>query len=152
MMIYRSILKCSELLLIFYLLSCVICEYAFFSHFYILHTKKGKRLWCWKRLKAGGEGDDRGWDGCMASPTQWTWVWANSRRWWRTGKPGPAAVHGATESGMAERLNNSNSILHIMNEILNSKTFYLWFKLKKFKSYSVALKWALERPPWQSYG
>ena len=34
-----------------------------------------------------GEGDDRGWDGWMASPTQWTWVWANSRRWWRTGKP-----------------------------------------------------------------
>ena len=37
-----------------------------------------KRPWCWERLKAGGEGDDRGWDGWMASPTQWTWVWANS--------------------------------------------------------------------------
>ena len=35
-----------------------------------------------ERLKAGGEGDDRGWDGCMASPTQWTWVWVNSRSWW----------------------------------------------------------------------
>ena len=35
-----------------------------------------KRLWCWERLKAGGEGDDRGWDGWMASPTQWTWAWA----------------------------------------------------------------------------
>ena len=43
---------------------------------------------CWERLKAGGEGDDRGWDGWMASPTQWTQVWANSRRWWRTRKPG----------------------------------------------------------------
>ena len=40
------------------------------------------------RLKAGGEGDDRGWDGWMASPTQWTWVWASSRNWWWTGKPG----------------------------------------------------------------
>ena len=40
-----------------------------------------------ERLKAG-EGDGRGWDGWMASPNQWTWVWANSRRWWRTGKPG----------------------------------------------------------------
>ena len=40
------------------------------------------------RLKAGGEGDDREWDGWMASPTQWTWVWANSGRWWRTSKPG----------------------------------------------------------------
>ena len=41
-----------------------------------------KRPWCWERLKAGGEGDDRGWDGWMASPTQWTWVWVNSRSWW----------------------------------------------------------------------
>ena len=39
-------------------------------------------------LGAGGEGDDRGWDGWMASPTQWTWVWVNSRRWWWTGRPG----------------------------------------------------------------
>ena len=48
----------------------------------------GKRPWCWKRLKARGEGDDRGWDGWMASPTQWRWVWVNSGiRWW-TGRPG----------------------------------------------------------------
>ena len=46
-----------------------------------------KRPWFWERLKAGGEGDDRGWDGWMASPTQWTWVWTNSGRWWRTWKP-----------------------------------------------------------------
>ena len=46
-----------------------------------------KRPWCWEKLKAGGEGDDRGWDGWMASPIQWTWVWASSRRWWRTRKP-----------------------------------------------------------------
>ena len=46
-----------------------------------------KRPWCWERLRAGGEGDDRGWDGWMASPTQWTWVWVNSRSWWWTGKP-----------------------------------------------------------------
>ena len=39
-------------------------------------------------LKAGGEGDDRGWDGWMASPTQWTWVWVSSGSWWGTGKPG----------------------------------------------------------------
>ena len=47
-----------------------------------------KRPWCWERLKAGGEGDDRGWDGWMASVTQWTWVWVNSRSWWWTGRPG----------------------------------------------------------------
>ena len=43
---------------------------------------------CWERLKAGGEGDNRGWDGWMTSPTRWTWVWASSGSWWWTGKPG----------------------------------------------------------------
>ena len=43
--------------------------------------------WCWERLKAGGEGDNRGWDGWMASPTEWTWVWVSSGSWWWTGKP-----------------------------------------------------------------
>ena len=47
-----------------------------------------KRPWCWEELKARGEGGDRGWDGWMASLTQWTWVWASSGRQWRTGKPG----------------------------------------------------------------
>ena len=45
-----------------------------------------EKLWCWERLRAGGEGDDRGWGGSMASLTQWTWVWTNSGRWWWTGK------------------------------------------------------------------
>ena len=47
-----------------------------------------KRPWCWERLRAGGEGDDRGWDGQMASPMRWTWVWASSGSWWWTGTPG----------------------------------------------------------------
>ena len=47
-----------------------------------------KRPWCWERLRAGREGDDKGWDGWMASSTQWTWVWVNSRSWWQTGRPG----------------------------------------------------------------
>ena len=47
-----------------------------------------KRLWCWEGLGAGGEGEDRGWDGWMASLTWWTWVWVNSRSWWWTGRPG----------------------------------------------------------------
>ena len=46
-----------------------------------------KRPWCWEGLGAG-EGDDRGWDGWMASPTRWTWVWVNSGSWWWTGRPG----------------------------------------------------------------
>ena len=47
-----------------------------------------KRPWCWERLKARGEGDNRGWDGWMASPSRWTWVWTSSGSWWWTGKPG----------------------------------------------------------------
>ena len=47
-----------------------------------------KRLWCWERLRVGVEGDDRGWDGWMTSPTQWTWVWVDSGSWWWTGRPG----------------------------------------------------------------
>ena len=47
-----------------------------------------KRPWCWERSKAGGEGNNRRWGGCMASPTQWTWVWVNSGSWWWTGRPG----------------------------------------------------------------
>ena len=47
-----------------------------------------KRPWCWEGLRAGGERDDRGWDGWMASPNWWTWVWVNSGSWWWTEKPG----------------------------------------------------------------
>ena len=47
-----------------------------------------KRPWCWEGLGEGGEGDNRGWDGWMASPTRWTWVWMNSGNWWWTGRPG----------------------------------------------------------------
>ena len=56
-----------------------------------------KRSWCWERLKAGGEGDDRGWDGWKASLTWWTWVWASSGSWWWTEKT-CAAVHEVAKS------------------------------------------------------
>ena len=58
-----------------------------------------KRPWCWERLKAGGDGDDRGWDGWIASPTQWTWVWVNSRSWWWTGRPGILQFMGSQRVG-----------------------------------------------------
>ena len=54
-----------------------------------------KRPWCWEGLGAGGEGDDRGWDGWMASPTWWTWVWVNSGSWWWTGRPGVLRFMGS---------------------------------------------------------
>ena len=58
-----------------------------------------KRPWCWERLKAGGEGDNRGWDGWMASLTQWTWVWVNSGslRW--IGRPGVLQSMGSQRVG-----------------------------------------------------
>ena len=58
-----------------------------------------KRPWCWERLKAGGEGDNRGWDGWMASLPRWTWVWASSRSWWWSGKPGVLQSMGSQRVG-----------------------------------------------------
>ena len=58
-----------------------------------------KRPWCWERLKAGGEGNDRRWDGWMASQTLWTWVWVSSRSWWWTGKPGVLQSMGLQRVG-----------------------------------------------------
>ena len=57
-----------------------------------------KRPWCWEGLGAGEEGDDRGWDGWMASPTRWTWVWVNSGSWWWTGRPGVLRSMGSRKS------------------------------------------------------
>ena len=59
--------------------------------------------WCWERLKAGEEGDDRGWDGWMASPTRWIGVWASSGSWWWTGKPGVLQSIGSqSQTGLSD--------------------------------------------------
>ena len=58
-----------------------------------------KRPWCWERVRAGGEGDNRGWDGWMASLTQWRWVWVNSVNWWWTGRPGVLQSMGSGRVG-----------------------------------------------------
>ena len=58
-----------------------------------------KRPWCWGRLKVGGEGDDRGWDGWMASLTEWKWVWVNPGSWWWTGRPGMLQSMGSQRVG-----------------------------------------------------
>ena len=58
-----------------------------------------KRPWCWERLKAGREGDDRGWDGWMASLTQCTRVWVSSGSWWWTGRPGVLQFMGSQRVG-----------------------------------------------------
>ena len=54
-----------------------------------------KRLWCWEGLGAGGEGDNRGCDGWMASLTWWTWIWVNSGGWWLTRRPGVLRFMGS---------------------------------------------------------
>ena len=58
-----------------------------------------ERPWCWEGLGAGGEGDDRGWDGWMASLTRWMWVWVNSGSWWWTGRPGVLQFMGLQRVG-----------------------------------------------------
>ena len=58
-----------------------------------------KRPWCWERLWAGREGDNRGWEGWMASPTRWTWVWVDSGSWWWTGRPGLLRFMGSQRIG-----------------------------------------------------
>ena len=77
-----------------HLLSPTLCllRANFFSHvdvgtLWAVALTHWKRPWCWGRLKGGGEGGNRKWDGWMASPTLWTWVWASFRSWW-TRKPG----------------------------------------------------------------
>ena len=68
-----------------------------------------KRPWYWEGLGAGGEGDDRGWGGWIASLTWWTWVWVNSGSWWWTGRPGVLRFMGSKESDTPERLNWTES-------------------------------------------
>ena len=58
-----------------------------------------KRLWCWEGLGTGGKGDDRGWDGWMASLTRWTWVWVNPGSWWWIGRPGVLRFMGLQRVG-----------------------------------------------------
>ena len=66
-----------------------------------------KRPSSWERLRAGGEGEDRGWDSLKASLTQCTWVWVNSRSWWWTGRPG--VLWSMVESDKTEQLNWTES-------------------------------------------
>ena len=80
-----------------------------------------EKLWCWEGLGAGGEGDDRGWDGWMASRTRWTCVWVNSGSWWWTGRPGMLWFMGSqrVEHDWATELNWTE-----LTVILISVAFY----------------------------
>ena len=87
-----------------------------------------KRPWCWERLRAGGEREDRGWEGWMASPTQWTWVWVGSGSWCWTGRPGMLQLMGLQTVGhkWANELNWTELLLgrktvKNLNSILKSR-------------------------------
>ena len=94
-----------------------------------------KRPWCWERLRAGGEGDDIGWDDCMASLTQWTWVWANSGSWWRTGKPGVLQSMGSQRVGhdLVTEQQQCLLLLYILvfqnHFILGTEPFHTYFRI-----------------------
>ena len=88
-----------------------------------------KRPWCWERLRAGGEGDDRGWDGWMASPTQWTWVWVDSGSWWWKGRPGVLQFMGRKELDMTEQLNWTELKRYILIYLICIKLTNIGFEL-----------------------
>ena len=79
-----------------------------------------KRPWCWERLKTGGEGEDRGWDGWMISPTWWTWVRACSGSWWWTGRPGTLQSMGSHDTSQT-RLSNCTEMTFCRNWQTDSK-------------------------------
>ena len=105
-----------------------------------LHVKSwliGKRLWCWEELGAGGEGDDRGWDGWMASLTRWTWVWVNSGSWWWIGRPGVLRFMGSQRVGhdwATDLIWSDSDILNTLHPLWISElpSQFLWKCLLKF--------------------
>ena len=103
-----------------------------------------KRLWCWEGFGAGGEGDNGGWDGWMASLTWWMLVWVNSGSWWWTGRPGMLQFMGLQRVGhdWANELNwtewlfivfriISNSLQWLLRSSLICSCFF-WFPLQPF--------------------
>jgi len=100
-----------------------------------------KRLWCWEGLGAGGEGDDRGWDGWMASPTWWTWVSVNSGSWWWTGRPGVLWFMGL------QRVRHDWATDLIWSDLIVSTSGLLWrlnntFPVKYLAQFQVPRKYS----------
>ena len=103
-----------------------------------------EKPWCWERLRAGGEGDDRGWDGWMASPTQWTWVWVDSQELVMDMEAWRAAVHGIAKS--RTRLSNWTELQAIIEAdpltTTQCRPFYIWSKLVRRKGSVSGCLWA----------
>ena len=92
-----------------------------------------KEPWCWERLKEGGEKDDRGWDGWMASLTRWTWVWVSFRNRWWTGKPGLLQSMGLQRVGheWASKLTDTYIWIRKKNDVWSILYNFLWALQKK---------------------
>ena len=112
-----------------------------------------KRPWCWERLRAGGKGDDKGWDGWMTSPTQWTWVWVDSRSWWWTGRPGVLQSMGSQRVGhdWATELNWGELRSHKLSTTVKNKKQQhppqlYWDKFTHYKihPFKYTVQWLLE--------
>ena len=73
-------------------------KFQYFGHL-MRRADSWKRPWCGEGMGAGGEGDDRGWDGWMTSSTRFTWIWVNSGSWWWTGRPGVLRFMGSQGVG-----------------------------------------------------
>ena len=103
-----------------------------------------KRCWCWERLKAKEEGDDRGWDGWMASPTQWIWLWVNYRSWWWTGRPGVLRIMGSqrVRHNWATELNwikFSQGDAKNMNKLISFKEIELIINIPPKKKHQIQI-------------
>ena len=115
---------------------------------------------CWGKLRAGGEGGDRGWGGWMASVAQWAWVWANSRRWWGTGMPAVLQSMGAQrvrdDSVTEQQHVFSSAVWHLPREIFDlaikrhvRQIFIKHQRVGVLKSWAVWSLPHLSRPPLQ---
>ena len=88
-----------------------------------------KRPWCWEILRAGGEGDNRGWCGWMASLTQWTWVWVNSGSWWWTGRHGMLQSMGSqSQTRLSDWTELNWTDWHNFELARSTIVFWLWLQ------------------------
>ena len=92
--------------------------------------KTGKDGKCWGKLKAGEEGDNRIWDNWMASPTQWTWVWASSGSWWWTGRPGVLQFMGSERVGQDWATEQQHTCNYFHFSIIESSFLFIYLPLK----------------------
>ena len=86
-----------------------------------------ERLWCWEGLGTGGDWNNRRWDGWMASPTWWTWVWVNFGSWWWMGRPGVLWFMGLEESDTTEWLNCTE--LKWFKPHFSGNTLFVWIPI-----------------------